>query len=182
MRTAWSNRIYDERGYPIHSGESVEGVGHVVSEPTDEAPCPLHPEWKPERWLENQPRPYECPKCKLELSRARKRTGSSAEETHQPGPPYATPSESYSERARFALERYEARQRARGVVVPGSSEELDAVARSDDLRREVVAADHRGRGRPSGRYLCSRIEGGREISFYEQRIGGRKTVVQVGPS
>lgn len=185
MRRHFQGKVYDETGNRVYDavGQIIEGVGRVVAEPTDEAPCPLHPDWRPDRWLENQPRSMlACPGCRAEklqtLARAREENEAEVTRALQP----ARTAYARNERAAAAMERYAERRRARGYVEPGSAEEQDAIERSDELRRKVIAEDHRGRGRPAGRFVCSKIENGAEISFYEQRIGGRKVLVQVGPS
>jgi hypothetical protein len=57
------------------TGSVLFGEGTLVSEPTDESPCPFHEAWHPPRRLPTQPRSLlECPYCRDAKVASRKRS------------------------------------------------------------------------------------------------------------
>jgi hypothetical protein len=58
----------------MRAGDVNLGEGRVVSDPTNESPCPFHESWHPPRRLPTQPRSLlECPVCLAEAGATRKR-------------------------------------------------------------------------------------------------------------
>jgi len=104
--------------------------------------CETHVYTAP-RWIVGQPHPHEgmggCPKCRNEEARRRKEqherpstvTVPHPEQTREAGLPPGM-------QAAYLLKRRE-RLKASGCVVPGSSEEEEALGRIDALRDELDA-------------------------------------------
>src|SRR2546426_9921515 len=68
----------------VMPGADVVSPTREVSVPTDEAPCPEHPDFRPERRLDTQPRAQQCPQCLAEIAESRRHTGSSREWVENP--------------------------------------------------------------------------------------------------
>jgi hypothetical protein len=151
-----------------------------VYEPSDDAPCERHPDWRPARWLPSQPRQLAetCPHCAASVAHARRHTGSVVEPANNPrSTTEATFGQDYR-RVNAALEAYNERQASRpGHVVSGSEEERRALQIIAD-RRE----DERDRARMrEGIVRFSHIENGCLVDYVETRRWGRKQLVRVGP-
>jgi hypothetical protein len=115
------------------------GEGRLVSEPSDEAPCPFHPEWHPPRRLPTQPRsPIECPRCREEQVAAHRRQGVDPVELAHPQYPRA------DGRMAEAWADYQADHKddfiARGACAAVDKEiERRAIDHIDDARWEELA-------------------------------------------
>jgi hypothetical protein len=164
----------------------IFGNGREVAEPTASAPCERHPDWRPARWLETQPRQAseECPHCQREILKRRSPDPTVADpivlENARSRSPFDFGRD--SERVAKAIEKYDERQRTRpGYAVPGSPEEARALEIIADRRAEERDADRRKSGR--GVYVFSRIEGGVLYHWYDVRssLKERPQLVRVGP-
>jgi hypothetical protein len=184
------------RGYTASTIRNWSSAGRVVGAPEPVAVaepgvmhdeyegmprCPKHPdvvlfERGPQRLPVGVDPTSLCRKCRADKLQKRRRTGSETEETLTLSPPHTTPRSAYSERATEAVEAYDARQKARGMVKSGSPEERAAVEQSDYLREKELEAEQR-KSRHPGRYVFSThsyADG--ETDWFEvvERVGGRK--------
>jgi hypothetical protein len=169
------------------AGDVQLGEGTLISEPTDEAPCRLHPQWSPDRWLEVQPRrsAEECPYCQRARLQRRQPDPTASEPIILENPRSRSPFDfgQDSERVAKAIEKYDERQRTRpGHAVPGSPEEARALEMIADRRAEERDGERRKSGR-GGVFLFSRIENGDLIDYYDRRrsLKERPQLVRVGP-
>jgi hypothetical protein len=104
--------------------------------------CWKHPEWNPTRPFPGAPLPppSECPMC-LEEADARERELRGQVVYLDGGVPEKQP----TSREALAWERHKQELRERGLVLAGSEEERQAVARADEVRQRELEARSGGR-------------------------------------